>query len=143
MLAYVDGEPAGWCGFGVRQRMGRLVRSRTILAVDGVSVWAVFCFTVRTGYRRHGLARALLDGLVAYAREHGAPALEGYPIDTRGARVHGTAVYVGTTGMFEDAGFRRVLETEARSARLPRWLMRLDLRAVGREGGGTSTSSPL
>jgi len=98
---------------------------------------------VRTGYRRHGLARALLDGLVAYAREHGAPALEGYPIDTRGARVHGTAVYVGTTGMFEDAGFRRVLETEARSARLPRWLMRLDLRAVGREGGGTSTSSPL
>jgi hypothetical protein len=30
--------------------------------------------------------------------------------------------------MFEDAGFHRVLETNAQSARLPRWLMRLDLR---------------
>lgn len=27
----------------------------------------------------------------------------------------------------EDAGFHRVMETAARSARLPRWLMRLDL----------------
>jgi hypothetical protein len=30
--------------------------------------------------------------------------------------------------MFEAAGFRRVVETDARSERLPRWLMRLDLR---------------
>jgi len=29
--------------------------------------------------------------------------------------------------MFERAGFRRVLETAARSAGLPRWLMRLEL----------------
>lgn len=128
MLAYVGSEPVGWCGFGVRQRMDRLIRSRTIPAVDDLPVWAVFCFTVRTGYRRQGLARALLDGLIAYAREQGAPALEGYPVETLGARIHGTAAYVGTTGMFEDAGFRRVLETDARSARLPRWLMRLDLR---------------
>src|SRR5207244_5611110 len=96
-------------------------------AIDDMPVWAVFCFTVRTGYRRRGLARALLEGLIGYAREHGAPALEAYPVDTGGARIHGTAAYVGTTGMFEDAGFRRVLETDARSDHLPRWLMRLDL----------------
>jgi hypothetical protein len=35
--------------------------------------------------------------------------------------------YVGTVPMFERAGFRRVVETDARSAGLPRWLMRLDL----------------
>ena len=128
MLAYVDGEPAGWCGFGVRQNMGRLIRSRTIPAVDDLPVWSIVCFTVRVGYRRRGLARMLLEGLVPYALEHGAPALEAYPVDTSGARIHGTAAYVGTMGMFEDAGFRRVLETEARSARLPRWLMRRDLR---------------
>ena len=127
MLAYLDGEPAGWCGFGVRQRMERLRRSRTIPAVDDLPVWSIFCFTVRTGFRRQGVAHALLEGLVEYAREQGAPALEGYPVETGGARIHGTAAYVGTTGMFEDAGFRRVLETGARSARLPRWLMRLEL----------------
>jgi GNAT superfamily N-acetyltransferase len=127
MLAYVDAEPAGWCGFGLRQKMERLVRSRTIPTVDDLPAWAIFCFTVRPGYRRRGLAHALLEGLVAYARRNGVPALEAYPVDAGGARIHGTAAYVGTTGMFEAAGFRRVLETDARSARLPRWLMRLDL----------------
>jgi GNAT superfamily N-acetyltransferase len=127
MVAYADGEPAGWCGFGVRQRLERLVRSRTIPAVDDLPVWSVVCLTVRTGFRRRGVAHALLEGLVEYARERGAPALEAYPVDTGGARIHGTAAYVGTTAMFERAGFRRVLETDARSARLPRWLMRLDL----------------
>ena len=128
MLAYVDGEPAGWLGFGPRERVQRLVRSKTIPKVDDLPVWAVYCFTVRVGYRRRGVARELLTGLIRYAREQGAPALEAYPVETDGARIHGTAAYVGTTSMFERAGFRRVLETDARSDRRPRWLMRLDLR---------------
>jgi GNAT superfamily N-acetyltransferase len=127
MLAYEDGEPAGWCGFGARQRVERLVRSRTIPAIDDLPVWAVYCFTVRVGYRRRGIARALLDGLIEYARDQGAPALEAYPVDTGGARIHGSAAYVGTMGMFEAAGFRRMLETDARSDHRPRWLMRLEL----------------
>jgi GNAT superfamily N-acetyltransferase len=128
MLAYLDGEPAGWCGFGVRQRMERLVRSRTIPAIDDLPVWAIFCFTVRVGYRRRGVAHALLAGLIEYAREQGAPALEAYPVETEGTRIHATAAYVGTTSMFDAAGFRRMLETDARSDHRPRWLMRLDLR---------------
>ena len=126
MVAYVDGEAAGWLGFGVRQRVERLVRSRTIPAVDDLPVWAVYCFTVRVGFRRHGVARGLLDGLIEYARAQGPPALEAYPVDTEGARIHGTAAYVGVTSMFEEAGFRRVLQTAARSDHRPRWLMRLE-----------------
>ncbi len=127
MLAYIEGEPVGWLGFGVRQRVRRLVRSRTIPAVDDVPAWAIYCFTVRVGYRRQGVARALLAGLIEYAGSEGAPALEAYPVDTQGARIHGTAAYVGVVSMFEAAGFRRVLETSARSDHRPRWLMRLDL----------------
>jgi GNAT superfamily N-acetyltransferase len=127
MIGYVDDVPAGWCGFGIRGDLGRLVRSRTIPVVDDLPCWAIVCFTVRVGYRRLGLARALLDGVIDYARAHAAPALEAYAVDPAGKRIHGTAAYVGTTSMFEAAGFRRVLETDARSARLPRWLMRLDL----------------
>jgi GNAT superfamily N-acetyltransferase len=118
MLAYVADVPAGWCGFGARNEMARLVRSRTIPQVDAVQVWSIFCFTVRVGYRRLGLGRALLDGVIEYAREHGAPALEGYPVDPGGRRIHGTAAYVGTTRMFEEAGFRRVTDTDRRR-RLP------------------------
>ena len=127
MLAYIDGTPVGWLGFGPRPKVGRLVRSRTIPAVDELPVWSIYCFTVRGGYRRRGVAGALLGGLIEYARAHGAPALEAYPVDTGGTRIHGTAAYVGTIGMFERAGFRRVVETAARSDHRPRWLMRLEL----------------
>jgi len=146
MLAYVERVPAGWCGFGPRERIERLVRSRTIPKVDDVPVWAIYCFTVRVGYRRQGVARALLDGLIDYAREQGATALEAYPVESDGARIHGTAAYVGTLGMFEAAGFRRVLETDARSDRRPRWLVRLEptrspgaLPAPRRSRPGTGT----
>jgi GNAT superfamily N-acetyltransferase len=127
MLAYVDGEPVGWCGLGPRPRLERLVRSRTIPAVDNLPVWSIYCFLVRVGHRRRGVARALLDGAIEYARGQGAPGLEAYPVDPEGRRIDTAFAYVGTTGMFEAAGFRRVLETDARSARLPRWLMRLDV----------------
>jgi GNAT superfamily N-acetyltransferase len=127
LLAYEGAEPVGWIGFAPRERSGRLVRSKTIPRLDDLPVWAIYCFTVRVGHRRQGIARALLDGVIAYAREHAVPALEAYPVDTAGRRIHATAAYVGTAGMFERAGFRRVVETAARSDHLPRWLMRLDL----------------
>jgi GNAT superfamily N-acetyltransferase len=131
LLAYLAGEPVGWCNVGPRLAMERLVRSRTIPAVDGVPVWSVVCFVVRAGHRRQGVAEELLYGAVGYAREHGAPAIEGYPVDPGGRRINIAEAYVGTTGMFERAGFRRVTRTGARSAKLPRWLMRLDLRPTG------------
>lgn len=127
LLAYIDGEPAGWCGFGPRPRMERLVRSRTIPAVDDVPVWSVVCFLIRVGYRRRGVAAALLDGVIDLARRSGAPGLEAYPVDPEGQRVDTAFGYVGFTPMFERAGFRRVLETASRSDRRARWLMRLDL----------------
>jgi GNAT superfamily N-acetyltransferase len=127
VLAYEDGEPAGWCGFAPRSDYERLVRSRTIPALDDVPAWSIVCFTVRVGYRRRGVARSLLGGAIEYARAAGAPALEAYPVDPEGTRLDVAFAYVGTTGMFEAAGFTRVMETAARSAGRPRWLMRLPL----------------
>ncbi|MBI3745262.1 MAG: GNAT family N-acetyltransferase [Chloroflexi bacterium] len=127
VVAYVDGSPVGWCGLGPRRAMSRLMRSRTIPLVDDVAVWSIGCFVVRVGFRRRGVARALLEGAVAYARSMGAPAVEAYPIDPGGSRISTSFAFVGFTTTFEAAGFRRIVETGARSAGLPRWLMRLDL----------------
>jgi GNAT superfamily N-acetyltransferase len=135
MLAYVDGEVAGWCGFGPRPRLPRLTRSRTIPAIDNGAVWSILCFNIRVGYRRRGVAAALLAGLVDYARRSGAPGVEAYPIDSEGGRVDTGFGYVGVTPMFEKAGFRRVLETAAHSDRRVRWLMRLDFDQP--EGGAS------
>jgi len=126
MLAYVDGEVAGWCGFGPRPRLPRLERSRMIPKVDDKPVWSVLCFNVRIGFRRRGVAAALLDGVVDLARRSGAPGIEGYPIDPEGGRVDTSFGYVGVTPMFEKAGFHRVIETAAHSDSRPRILMRLE-----------------
>jgi GNAT superfamily N-acetyltransferase len=127
ILAYAGDEPIGWCGLGPRHDLVRLVRSRTIPAVDDLPVWSIVCFLVRTGYRRRGVAAALLQGAIDCARAHGAPALEAYPVDPAGQRISANFAYVGTTSVFEKAGFRRLQQTEARSAGLRRWIMRLKL----------------
>ena len=125
-LAYVDGVPAGWVGVSVRTETPRLVSSRTIPAIDDLPVWSIGCFRIRPGYRRRGVARALLDGVVEAARRAGAPGVEAYPIDPEGDRVGPGAGYVGIASMFDRAGFRRALVTQGHSGRLPRHLVRLD-----------------
>jgi GNAT superfamily N-acetyltransferase len=125
-LAYLDGVPVGWVGVGVRTLLPRLVNSRTIPAIDDLPVWVIGCFRIRPGYRRRGVARALLDGVVAAARAAGAPGVEAYPIDPRGEHVEVGAGFVGFASMFDAAGFRRVLTTDGHSGGLPRHLVRLD-----------------
>jgi hypothetical protein len=68
----------------------------------------------------------LLSHVVEAARAAGAPGVEAYPIDPGGKRVDVGLAYVGLVSMFDRAGFRRVLETDAHSAGLPRLLVRLD-----------------
>lgn len=127
LIAYRGDLPVGWCGFGPRSVMRRLERSRVIPRIDDRPVWSIVCFSTRPGYRRRGIATALLRGVIDYAREKGAVALEAYPTDPAGTRRNNVSSYTGFTGMFEAAGFRRMLMTDSRADGLPRWLLRLDL----------------
>jgi GNAT superfamily N-acetyltransferase len=127
LIAYIDDKPIGWLGFWPRQRLERLVRSRTIPKIDEQEVWSIVCFMIRVGNRRKGVAKALLGAAVEFARKNGVSILEAYPIDPEGKRVDVAFAYVGLTPMFEAVGFRRVLQTDARSAGRPRVLMRLEI----------------
>lgn len=124
VLAYIDGQPAGWCSIAPRDSYHRLTHSRTIPVVDDLPVWSLVCFAVLAPFRRRGVARTLLRGAVEYAFASGAPAVEAYPMQTTGQRVSTTLSYVGFASLFESEGFVTVSQTNAHSAGLPRVIMR-------------------
>jgi len=126
LVAYMDGAAVGWVGLGPRRSFERLNRSRTIPTVDDRSVWSVVCFFVRRAARNAGVTGRLLSAAVEYARDHGAPGVEGYPFDPEGGRIPDALAYVGTRGAFERAGFTIVSATDARSGGRPRVVARLD-----------------
>ena len=127
VLAYVDGQAAGWCSVAPKSTYRALVNSRTIPHFQDEGAWSVVCFVVRPGYRRRGLMHKLLEGAVGHARVMGATAVEGYPVDPGSDRVDQTSGYVGTVPLFEAHGFRRVVQTAGRRGGKPRWLVRLEL----------------
>jgi GNAT superfamily N-acetyltransferase len=126
VIAYDGDEPVGWAAVHRRAETS-FARSRLIPHVDDRDVWSLWCIRVRPGHRKQGISHALVEGAVAWARERGAPAIEGYPVDNRGERVEQTMAYVGTRALFERAGFRKAAETGSVLNGFPRVLMRLEL----------------
>lgn len=127
LLAYDGDEVVGWAGVHPRADTS-FATNRRIPHVDDLDVWSVWCIRVRPGHRRQGISHHLLAGAVEFAREHGAPAIEGYPLDNRGERIDLTMAYVGTRSLFERAGFTKAADTTSVLNGFPRVLMRLDLR---------------
>jgi GNAT superfamily N-acetyltransferase len=106
LLAYRDGTPVGWCAVAPREAFPRILNSPTIKPLDDAAgCWSIVCFYVVRGERGGGVAAALLEAAVAYAADHGAALVEGYPKDTDGARKHANEMFVGSMSMFAEAGF--------------------------------------
>jgi GNAT superfamily N-acetyltransferase len=129
LVAYVDGEPVGWCAVEPRTAYPGLVRVYRVpwLGRDedkaDDSVWAVTCVFARAGFRGRGIAHALVGAAADRARGRGARAVEGYPMLTRpGQRIAWDEIHVGSRSMFEAAGFAEVSRPSHR-----RVVMRIDL----------------
>jgi GNAT superfamily N-acetyltransferase len=127
LVAYLDGEPVGWCAVEPRTAYTRLRRNRIVWAGRAEdktddSVWAVTCFVTRKGFRRRGISRGLARAAVDFARERGARALEGYPMITEpGTEITWDEIRVGSRSIFDAAGF-----VEVSHPSLHRVVMRID-----------------
>ena len=112
LLAYRDGQPAGWISVAPRPQYGRIIRSRRIgpepEEAANEQIWSVVCFWIPRRERGKGVANALLKGAVDHARARGAAVLEAYPVDTSGGRRPAANLFTGTLAMFQRAGFREV-----------------------------------
>jgi len=126
VLAYDGDEVVGWAAVHPRADTS-FAKNRKIPHVDDLDVWSVWCLRVRPGHRGEGISHHLLAGAVEFARSHGAPAIEGYPLVNAGAKVDLTMAYVGTKRLFEQAGFTRAADTTSVLNGFPRILMRLAL----------------
>lgn len=116
-LVAFDGERAvGWVSLGPRSDFQRIVLSKVIPKIDDRPVWSIVCFAVSESARGQGVARALLEAAINYARGRGATALEAYPVrlaaadDGTPAPIHPDAAFTGTLPMFVRAGFTVVAD---------------------------------
>ncbi len=109
LLAYLNGEPAGWVALSPRETYARLSRSRILKPVDDQAVWSVVCFFVARRFRRQGITVQLLKQAAVYARQQGARILEGYPVEPREQNAPPVFVYTGLASAFLQAGFHEVL----------------------------------
>jgi GNAT superfamily N-acetyltransferase len=115
LLAYIDGEPIGWCSLAPRGDYLGLERSRRFKRVDDQPVWSIVCFFIKRAYRNKGVMAELLRGAVNYAAEHGAKVVEGYPVDLRahllaGKKLTGDSGYMGIASVFRAVGFKKVAD---------------------------------
>ena len=125
IVAYLDGEPAGWCAVEPRSHYGGLVRvfrvpweGRDEDRADP-TVWAVTCLFTRAGLRRRGISRGLAAAAVGFAKARGARALEAYPLTTTNALLE--ELHPGTEATFAAAGLVEVSRPSVRRA-----VMRID-----------------
>ena len=73
LLAYLDGEPVGWCSVAPRADYPYLRKTTWHGRHEDKAdpdVWAVTCFVVRAGFRKQGVSTALAkDSAMVWARE--------------------------------------------------------------------------
>jgi GNAT superfamily N-acetyltransferase len=125
LVALRGDRAVGWCSLGPREDFQRLERSRVIPRVDDKRVWSIVCFAVSKTARGEGVAAALLEAAVDWARDQGAKILEAYPVEIEtGATMNADSAYTGTVAMFERTGFTVVSSTGSKAAGRPRVVVR-------------------
>jgi GNAT superfamily N-acetyltransferase len=104
-LAYVDGRPVGWVNASFRSDYG-LYRLVDTGGPDARSVIGVSCFVIAPPFRRHGVAAALLDHVIADAPARGATWIEGYP--HKEPKGNDAGHFRGPRSMYEARGFQPI-----------------------------------
>jgi GNAT superfamily N-acetyltransferase len=107
LIAYVNGEPAGWCALAPRQDYPRLANSRILKPIDEQPVWSATCFFVARPYRRRGLTVKLLKEAARFVARQGGRILEGYPSEGQKGYPQ-VFYYIGVASAFRKAGFKEV-----------------------------------
>lgn len=124
VVAYRDGRPVAWCGFGDRSSYPRMQRSSLVAPVDDEPVVSLTCLLVRRDQRGKGWSTDLIDAVCDHLAETTeARIVEAYPVDPpEGRRAGPDTAMTGIASAFRAAG-----STEVTRRRGDRPVMRYEL----------------
>lgn len=105
------GEIVGWLKLAPASTVQkvydqRLYKGLPCFAGDRSGVFTIACVQVREGWRRRGVARALMQRAVDVARAWGARSIEAFP--RRDADMSDASLMMGPLTVFEELGFEVV-----------------------------------
>jgi GNAT superfamily N-acetyltransferase len=103
-IVYCGKDPVGWCQFGPKEELSRIDGKRGYTPT-AAEPWRITCLFVAPGHRRSGVAKFAVGESVRYMKKLKAKVVEAYPAE--GER-SATLLWMGTPGLFEGAGFKRV-----------------------------------
>jgi hypothetical protein len=106
LIAYRDDTPVGWCAIGPRSRYARAIKTPTYAGRDPAEddgVWLIPCLFLRKEARKAGHSEALVRAATRLARDHGATAVDCFPLSGPQRRSYDTQV--GFESVFARCGF--------------------------------------
>jgi len=106
-LAYAGGMAAGWVNASKRADSG-MFKDVDPNGPNAQSVIGISCFVIAPPFRRHGVASALLDRVIADAPSRGAAWIEAYPHIKPEESDGGH--FRGVRAMYDSRGFKPVEE---------------------------------
>jgi GNAT superfamily N-acetyltransferase len=104
-LAYVAGRPAGWVNASLRSEYG-LFGPIEPNGPEPHTVIGISCYLIAPPFRRHGVASALLDRVIADAPSRGASWIEAYPHNE--PQESDAGHFRGARSMYEARGFQPI-----------------------------------
>lgn len=78
-LAYMNGQPVGWCNVNNRLNYERLLKYYDLIDNPEDKVCSVVCFLIHPEYRRKGIAQKILEQICTDYSSKGYDYIEAYP----------------------------------------------------------------
>ncbi len=109
ILAYINGQPIGWCSVAPREQFPVLDRSPLFKRFDDKTVWSIVCLFFAKPYRGKGLSSLIIRAAIDYATQHGATIVEAYPVETKSSKNTSLDGFTGFVQTYLRLGFREAI----------------------------------
>lgn len=101
-LAYLNGEPIGWCNINDKSNYLRLVSNKELWDGTEGKICSIVCFVIAPEFRKKGVASQILDVICTDYLNLGYQYFEAYP---RKGELTSAQHYHGPLSMYMKAGF--------------------------------------